>query len=84
MNLVGSLSFSLFSPSKIKVADDLCVVEEVDIEHVTVTSDQPEDPEIASFVKRMDSMLSQKLGKVVGHTEVPWDVRAVSVRTKVG
>lgn len=53
------------------------------MERVDITSECPADPAILSYVKNLESEFDDKFKRIVGYTEVEWDVRGDTVRTQV-
>jgi 5'-nucleotidase len=54
----------------------------VSVARVSVGIEEPEDEALASFLSALEHRLEANLGKVVGYTEVPWDVRGEAIRTR--
>jgi len=52
----------------------------VQSEHITVTSDIPENPEIAAIVNDIETRCQKNLSRVVGFTTTPLDLTATGTR----
>jgi len=53
-----------------------------EITKLQVTSDIPKDPEMVKVVEKLNASVKAKMGKTLGLTAVPWDVRFENCRLK--
>lgn len=82
---ISKLFFSRFVPSRSMLT---CLQYDVStrtckVERREVTRAVPADEDTKAHVDAMEAKFEKQMARVVGYTEVPWDVRVEAVRTQV-